>query len=796
MQIFSTIIFLLIGYQIVQAQQVSISGKVIDSNDEPLTGATIQIDKYDIGTVTDVKGFYKLKNVPIGNYVLVVSSVGYTKQLRTVVIEGKSAITLDFVLKESVSELGEVVVRGKSQAQEIAEQSIQISSIDARSLQVQAVEATRVLDELPGVRIRQSGGFGSQTEIQLNGAVGNAVRLYYDGIPVEYIGSGLSINNLPINMIDRIDVYKGVMPVEIGTDALGGGINLIQKKFFNSFLDASYEIGSFNTHRATFNAYHAQDSNFFIGFNGFFNYAENNYKMEVTNNIYGRTDNGNLFIADQEDIEIERFHNDHQSYFAEFHGGIRDKKWADELSYRIGYTSRYDEFQHGARVGNIPAGEITQEENAIIQRLTYIKNGLLNGFLDINYQGTLNFVNELTLDSTINLYDWRGQVIQGGRTGDNASEVLGRPTSRDIDQTSTSQRLTTVLRLHEDHDLTLSHFYARQKFVGEDPFGPQILGQDPNKTPAILAKNISGISYQSRWFNEKLIMTLFGKYYQYSGESIDLFQVNASVLPLRKFEDETWGYGTGIKWVVNNNLFVRSSYEQATRIPDEAEIFGNFTTARPNYSIRPERSDNFNLGIFYQKYFNGSRSVKLDLNTFLRLQEDLIFFNANDISLGQFKNQDNAEARGIELALSGRFSDALSAQLNLTKQRVINTSENLNDVSVGKPIPNRPDFFVNSSLNYSLCNLMPQDKELSFTWSFNYIEEFNFILDGGQRNDDNWVPRQILNDFGATYQIKDKGLSLSLQVNNILDAEAFDNISIPRPGRNYRFKIRYLFKNS
>lgn len=92
--------------------------------------------------------------------------------------------------------------------------------------------------KIPGVKVRESGGLGSSTSITLDGFSGKHVKIFIDGVPQEGVGSSFGLNNIPINFADRIEVYKGVVPVGFGTDALGGVINIVtNKKRRNWFVD-------------------------------------------------------------------------------------------------------------------------------------------------------------------------------------------------------------------------------------------------------------------------------------------------------------------------------------------------------------------------------------------------------------------------------------------------------------------------------------------------------------------------------------------------------------------------------
>jgi outer membrane cobalamin receptor len=56
---------------------------------------------------------------------------------------------------------------------------------------------------------------------------GKAVKFFIDGVPLEMLGKGVDLSTLPVNMADRVEIYKGVVPVHLSTDAMGGAVNII-----------------------------------------------------------------------------------------------------------------------------------------------------------------------------------------------------------------------------------------------------------------------------------------------------------------------------------------------------------------------------------------------------------------------------------------------------------------------------------------------------------------------------------------------------------------------------------------
>src|SRR5690606_32300446 len=137
------------------------------------------------------------------------------------------------------------------------------------------------LDRVSGVRVRESGGVGSQMNFSLNGFRGNQVRFFMDGVPMDNFGSSFQINNIPVGLAERIEVYTGVVPVGLGADALGGAVNIITNSKKKDHMEASYSYGSFNTHRFSLNTVYVSKSGFTAQLNAFQNFSDNSYKMKV-----------------------------------------------------------------------------------------------------------------------------------------------------------------------------------------------------------------------------------------------------------------------------------------------------------------------------------------------------------------------------------------------------------------------------------------------------------------------------------------------------------------------------------
>ncbi|MEM7550982.1 MAG: TonB-dependent receptor [Bacteroidota bacterium] len=763
-----------------------IRGKITDENNEALPGITVVIKGTTQGAATDSNGEFELIGLDQGNYTIVISGVGYETQEKTLTLQEGRALQLSIRLSEDMVEMDEIVVKGKSYGREISEQPIQVKSIELKEFQFESADVIDVLDRSAGVRVRQSGGLGSDANIQLNGFTGRSVRIYYDGIPLELLGGGIQVNNLPVNTIERIDVYKGVMPVDVGTDALAGGINVVPKLVQTDYLDASYQFGSFNTHIGALSATKVWGKDWFTSFSGFYNFSDNDYRNDVRNLV--------VETSTEEEVRVRRFHNQHQSSMANIQVGTSGKSWADQLIYSISYNQRFDEIQHGIRLGNRPIGEAERTRSAFLQSLKY-KKVLANEKLDIDYYVNYAWLNNSVDDSTTNLYNWFGEInpmipLGGG------NEIAGRPTRREGNDRSSTQRLTFSYRITPNHILKFSNFYAYQKIVGNDPLGFRITEEniDPNTVPSLLNRLISGFSYEGKWFNKKLETIIFGKIYYFDNQAIQVTQVGGDFIFDSRVSGNDQGYGAGLKYSFTDNIFLRASYERALRIPDGSEVFGDFITIGANFSLRPELSNNLNFGGYFKHDFNDFRYISLEASYFIRDQEDLIRLapGRNENDLGRFINEAEVDGNGVEVSLSSAPLKGLQIDANFTHQDIV-TDGDINTTNtnlIGSPVPNIPVLFYNISARYTRKTPWRSDHNFTLFSYYNFVDEFDVILQGNQRNEDNIIPTQHAIDLGLTYATE-KGYSISMQVNNVANEEIFDNFRVPRPGINYSVKLRY-----
>src|SRR5690554_7195410 len=253
------LLFIIICSNLLQAQaQGRLVGQVRFADGESAISAIVQLKELQAHAVTNIDGAFVLEALPYGSYTLEIASLeSEPKQLELSV--NQERVALEVVLDRSVHALNEVVVSGQSLRNRIETQGFSVAAVETKEVAFQSVQANEMLDRTAGVRIRQGGGLGSRVDYNINGMSGNAVRVFIDGVPLVNYGSSFSLSSIPPAMIERVEVYKGVVPAHLSDDALGGAINVVLRKEVRNSLSTSYCFGSFNTHQWHLNLCYRHD---------------------------------------------------------------------------------------------------------------------------------------------------------------------------------------------------------------------------------------------------------------------------------------------------------------------------------------------------------------------------------------------------------------------------------------------------------------------------------------------------------------------------------------------------------
>src|SRR5262249_38716013 len=157
----------------------------------------------------------------------------------------------------------------------------------------------------------------------LNGLYDDQIRFFLDGVPLDLAGYPFGIVNVPVNLVERVEVYRGVVPIRFGADALGGAVHVVSDSSYRTRLAASYQGGAFGTHSASVEGrVHDAASGVVAGGAAFVDVAKNDYRVDVQ----VADDRGRLTPA-----TVPRFHDGYRAYGGTVEAGIVERPWARRL---------------------------------------------------------------------------------------------------------------------------------------------------------------------------------------------------------------------------------------------------------------------------------------------------------------------------------------------------------------------------------------------------------------------------------------------------------------------------------
>ena len=199
---------------------------------EHLPYVVIQIKGTTIGTTTDKTGHFFLKNLPEGSFVIEAKYMGYTTQSQSITIKQDTSKELNFTLSPSDFSLDEVVVSANRNETKRRLAPNLVSVIGGKLFDItQSTCLAQGLNFQPGVRTEddcQNCGF---TQVRINGLDGHYSQILVDSRPVFSSLNGVyGLEQIPANMIDRVEVVRGGGSALFGASAIGGTINIITKE--------------------------------------------------------------------------------------------------------------------------------------------------------------------------------------------------------------------------------------------------------------------------------------------------------------------------------------------------------------------------------------------------------------------------------------------------------------------------------------------------------------------------------------------------------------------------------------
>lgn len=777
------------------AQSGSIQGTVTLNNGSAVIGAYITVTGGNYSSSTDENGSYTIKNLPYGTYTLQIRSSEIKDREITVQLNKAIVTVATTVEAQDAKLLDEVVINEQSAKAAILDKGYAANVIDTKGASLQSIQTNELLDRSAGVRVRQNGGLGSNVQYNINGMSGNSVRVFIDGISISNYGPSFSLNSIPPSLIERIEVYKGVVPAYLSDDALGGAINIVLKNSALNTLAASYSFGSFNTHQANLTGNYRAPSGLTVRGSVFYNYSDNSYKV-WGDQVSVITDPSQGTI---EYVTARRFHDGYKSFGTKVDVGFSDVKWADQFFVGVVYSDMDKDIQHGA-IMNVVYGNRRTEQTTKMASTTYVKNNLFTKGLDASAYASYSELKDRVIDTIADMYNWYGDVyrdLNGNPLQWASGAEAGRPTLNENHEKTFVTRANVMYNFNDNNRLgtnvLINHFNRKPN----DPLLPA--AENALQDTSELQKSILGFYYENEAFGKKLKTSVFYKNYR---QKLNFFDARMSggvvtSIPADKLSTNS-GYGLVLSYKVMPKIMLTASTENAIRFPVSNEVFGNVSeNIDPATNLEPEESRNANLGFILGPYTTGLHRLGLNFNAFYRDTKNMIRQGrvSQTSETFSYENLEAVLSTGFDAEFNYAYNQKLFVTLNASNFNArFNTqfdADGSEYLYYRQRIRNAPYLTANSNIRYNIDNVLQKESKTSFYYNVGYVEEFFRDWPGIGSAGKSFIPTQVVHDFGLAYTFPGNRVTASADAKNIFNRQVFDNWALQKPGRAFFIKLNY-----
>ncbi len=481
-----------------------------------------------------------------------------------------------------------------------------------------SVDVADAITLAPGTVVHRLGGLGAWSSVSIRGSTSRQVEVFLDGVPLNPEGSGtFDLSELPLRAFERIEVYRGSAPPQLGSTSIGGAVNLVTGDA--KATGASLAAGSLGTirgsgaasgaHFALFADAFTTDGDFrwFDDRGTAFSSDDDRFRRRVNNdkrqgNVVGRLDAGD-----------EKLSFSLLNAFVVRGGGVAGFTSAPTRHVRYGFTR------------DLLVGTVEGSAGAV--RLTGRGYGMLR-------------VEELD--------DRRGEIVGGGQTqSQDWSRSVGARGSADWGASS-------LVRLFFSGEVRSDRFSHGDVLADvEDAAQSRTVEKGTGAATFSLAKERIFVAPATRI---------------YLAQSVDPTQ--DAVDPELELSPQV-----GIRGLVGESLVLKGSVGRYVRPPDLLELYGNRGAMRGNPELRSETGLNADISV--QTMFDGmAGSARLELGGFWTESADRIVLRQNSQGIALPLNLDNARIRGLEFAAVLGWMQRLESSTNFTRLVTQNLDSN------------------------------------------------------------------------------------------------------------------------
>ena len=776
---FLLVLILSFTWQNIFAQKI-VFGQITDGQTlQPLDGASVILENSNIGTISNHIGMFRMKLPSKSSRRIKVQYMGY--ESRNIILNKKlcvnDSICCNVELQPKNNILSDVIVLGKSKAQRHREVPSAITIIDSQELKYKTATLNEILDNAAGIKVAQQGGLGNASRIIIQGMDGKRIGIFINGMPMGN-SDEFQFSSIPIDMVDEVEIYKGIIPAWLGGDGLGGAVNIRLKDFKKNHLEMAFEAASYNTYIGSLQLKHyLGKTSTALHAGATMNYAKNNYSFSSP-------------------FELGRIiHRDHDAYtHGGFNVGISSQQWwFDQFDLTLSADYYRKEIQGGLmNVQNNIQHAFTRTRSASTS--LSLEKSFLKGKLTAQFHSIVGFSLVNQVDTSHYCYDFIGNRFP---SGSGRGEIGAVPNDSHDRHTTVRELLNLTYKIGNNQLVTWTTNYRYGCKMPKDELADSYSRLPTSGYPSRLHSIVSGLTHELKLYGGKFTNELGIKLFNHHSEVLPFAEAIMLQDKLKASTNHStmagWSEAMALHLLPNNALTLKASVQSTVRMPIAEELFGDGVLLLPSEKLRPERSFNINAGAIW--IINAMRypQVRIGINSFYMSAKDMIKLMYSSMNMA-YDNIGKVRVMGIDMEMESKLNRWLDLQGNITwqdardmRKEAVGGGENFH---YRYRIPNMPYLFGNVGVRLHKDGLLSKSSSSAFASTFAFTKAFSYNWEASKHNT-MLIPARYCWDV-AVHHSFNKRCQLSFEIRNILNRENWAEFRYPMERRTFHLKMKYI----
>ena len=776
---FLLVLILSFTWQNIFAQKI-VFGQITDGQTlQPLDGASVILENSNIGTISNHIGMFRMELPSKSSKRIKVQYMGYKS--RNIILNEKlcvnDSICCNVELQPENNILSDVIVLGKSKAQRHREVPSAITIIDSQELKYKTATLNEILDNAAGIKVAQQGGLGNASRIIIQGMDGKRIGIFINGMPMGN-SDEFQLSSIPIDMVDEVEIYKGIIPAWLGGDGLGGAVNIRLKDFKKNHLEMAFEAASYNTYIGSLQLKHyLGKTSTALHAGATMNYAKNNYSFSSP-------------------FELGRIiHRDHDAYtHGGFNVGISSQQWwFDQFDLTLSADYYRKEIQGGLmNVQNNIQHAFTRTRSASTS--LSLEKSFLKGKLTAQFHSIVGFSLVNQVDTSHYCYDFIGNRFP---SGSGRGEIGAVPNDSHDRHTTVRELLNLTYKIGNNQLVTWTTNYRYGCKMPNDELADSYSRLPTSGYPSRLHSIVSGLTHELKLYGGKFTNELGIKLFNHHSEVLPFAEAIMLQDKLKASTNHStmagWSEAVALHLLPNNALTLKAAVQSTVRMPIAEELFGDGVLLLPSEKLRPERSFNINAGAIW--LINAMRypQVRIGINTFYMSAKDMIKLMYSSMNMA-YDNIGKVRVMGIDMEMESKLNRWLDLQGNITwqdardmRKEAVGGGENFH---YRYRIPNMPYLFGNVGVRLHKDGLLSKSSSSAFASTFGFTKAFSYNWEASNHNT-MLIPARYCWDV-AVHHSFNKRCQLSFEIRNILNRENWAEFRYPMERRTFHLKMKYI----